>query len=524
MTVRFLGQLFSRCFGVSMRRISLVLIDLLLVTSATLLAFALRYDFNVALSRFGDLLPYLLLTLMAAAVVLPAFGAGRSVWRLTTMRDYLHLSAATVLVVVSGAALGFAYNRLDGIPRSVPLLQGLVMLFALVGVRVLLRLRHAARQRPRLLTPLQFGRPDRTVLIIGLSRLTEAYLLSIGEFAKNRVRVAGLLGRRDGDVGRIVLEQPVLGLPEQLKSVLQDLELHGVAVDEVVVATRFSRLTASARQALLDVEQAGQIPIMYLAETMGFEKHIPSSSSPAGSAKSSTSAFVLDTAELKIIAARPYWRLKRVIDITAALFGLVIASPVMALATILVAIDIGFPVVFAQHRPGLSGRPFRLVKLRTMGASHDADGNRIPDTERLSLVGQLLRRTRLDELPQLWHVLIGDMSFIGPRPLLAVDQSPDTTLRLLVRPGITGWAQVIGGRDISPLDKAALDVWYVQNASLRLDLEIVLRTVPMLVFGERISRAAIERSWRDLTLNGICRIDPTQATAWQPAQQRSRAA
>src|SRR5690606_10748738 len=106
---------------------------------------------------------------------------------------------------------------------------------------------------------------------------------------------------------------------------------------------------------------------------------------------------------------------------------------------------------------------------------------------------------------------LGDMSFIGPRPLLAVDQSPDIALRLLVRPGITGWAQVMGGRDISPLDKAALDVWYVQNASLRLDLEIVLRTIPLLLFGEQINRAAIERAWGDLTMAGICRIDVAES-------------
>src|SRR5690606_7538749 len=339
-----------------------------------------------------------------------------------------------------------------------------------------------------------------------------------------RVRVAGLSGRHEGDVGRIVLEQPVLGVPEQLQSVLKDLELHGVTVDTIVVATRFSRLSAMARQVLLDIEQAGQIPIMYLAESMGFEEHFPSAASPARSATPSRSAFVLDAAQLEALAARPYWRLKRVIDVAVALFGLIILSPVMALAALLVALDIGLPVVFTQHRPGLAGRPFRLVKLRTMGPSHDAYGNRIPDDQRLSVIGRFLRRTRLDELPQLWHVLVGDMSFIGPRPLLAVEQSPEFALRLLVRPGITGWAQVVGGRDISALDKAALDVWYVQNASLWLDAKIALRTIPLLLFGERISRAAIERAWRDLTVGGICRIDPAEMAAWQPAGQQGRAA
>lgn len=493
-----------------MRRFLLVLIDLTLIAFATVFASALRDDFTVVPSRLSALLPYLLLTLAVAAVVLAAFGTNRTVWRLTTSANYLDLALATLLIVVGSVVLGFAFNRLEGIPRSVPVLQGLVMLFALVGMRVLLRLRHAARQRLRPLQAMVDEAPTRTVLVVGLSRLTEAYLLSLLELAQERVRVAGLLGRREGDVGRIVLEHPVLGLPEQLATVLQELELHGVSVDEVVVATRFSKLSPAAREALLDIEQAGQISVRYLVERLGLEPRLPTGSR-ASACQSPRTTFALEPEHLAALAARPYWRLKRMIDVAGAALGLVLLAPVMVLVAVLVAVDIGRPLLFAQQRPGLGGRPFRLMKFRTMGASHDAHGYRIPDTDRLSTIGRLLRRTRLDELPQLWHVLIGDMSFIGPRPLLAVDQSPDIALRLLVRPGITGWAQVMGGRDISPLDKAALDVWYVQNASLRLDLEIVLRTIPLLLFGERINRAAIERAWRDLTMAGICRIDVAES-------------
>jgi lipopolysaccharide/colanic/teichoic acid biosynthesis glycosyltransferase len=170
----------------------------------------------------------------------------------------------------------------------------------------------------------------------------------------------------------------------------------------------------------------------------------------------------------------------------------------------LVAIDVGLPVAFWQQRPGLGGRPFRLYKLRTMAAPHDALGRRVPDGERISGVGRLLRRMRLDELPQLLSILMGDMSFVGPRPLLPVDQPAEYSARLLVRPGLTGWAQVRGGREISAADKAALDVWYVQKASLVLDIKIVLATVPMLFFGERANPAAIRRAWRDLCEAGIC--------------------
>jgi lipopolysaccharide/colanic/teichoic acid biosynthesis glycosyltransferase len=125
---------------------------------------------------------------------------------------------------------------------------------------------------------------------------------------------------------------------------------------------------------------------------------------------------------------------------------------------------------------------------------------RVPDDQRSSAVGQALRRTRLDELPQLFNVLIGNMSLIGPRPLLPCDQAPEYAARLSVRPGLTGWAQVNGGRIISTSDKLILDVWYVQNASFLLDLSIIFRTVKMVLFGERINTDAISQA-RSSSLN-----------------------
>jgi len=133
-----------------------------------------------------------------------------------------------------------------------------------------------------------------------------------------------------------------------------------------------------------------------------------------------------------------------------------------------------------------------------MSAPYDKHSRRVPDEQRLSVVGRPLRCTRLDELPQLYNVLVGDMSFVGPRPLLPCDQSPDYAARLSVRPGITGWAQVNGGRIVSPRDKAILDIWYVNKASFVLDLKIVLRTMQMVLFGDRINTEAVYQARRDL--------------------------
>ena len=180
-------------------------------------------------------------------------------------------------------------------------------------------------------------------------------------------------------------------------------------------------------------------------------------------------------------------------------------SPVAVFIAFVVALDVGFPLIFWQQRPGLYGRPFKLYKFRTMRAPHDRHQRRIPDDQRMSFVGQIIRRARLDELPQLYNVLVGHMSLIGPRPLLPCDQSPDYAVRLSVRPGITGWAQVNGGRIISPSDKCILDVWYAQNASLVLDLKIVLCTVKMIFLGDRINTRAVGRARNALGLNAQVR-------------------
>jgi lipopolysaccharide/colanic/teichoic acid biosynthesis glycosyltransferase len=146
-----------------------------------------------------------------------------------------------------------------------------------------------------------------------------------------------------------------------------------------------------------------------------------------------------------------------------------------------------------------------------MRAPHNKDRMRIPDDQRSSVVGKILRRTRLDELPQLYNVLIGDMSLVGPRPLLPCDQGTEYVARLSMRPGLTGWAQVNGGRIISTSDKLILDIWYVQNASWMLDVAIMLRTVRMILFGDRINIEAVNRARSYFGLKALLRTTMTPA-------------
>ncbi len=182
---------------------------------------------------------------------------------------------------------------------------------------------------------------------------------------------------------------------------------------------------------------------------------------------------------------------KRLFDVIAAAFGLVLAAPVLALA-MLVAWRAGLrPVLFRQTRIGWRERPFTFIKLRTMtDARHPATGELLPDTARLTATGQWLRRTSLDELPQLWHVLTGEMSLVGPRPLLPQylpRYSPRQAQRHRVRPGITGWAQVNGRNALAWPARLELDVWYVEHANWRLDLRILWLTARHLLRPRGIS-------------------------------------
>ncbi len=182
--------------------------------------------------------------------------------------------------------------------------------------------------------------------------------------------------------------------------------------------------------------------------------------------------------------------LKRFLDVLFACLGLCVLSPVMAGIAAAVWRGMGLPVLYTQVRPGLHGKPFRIYKFRTMNTVVDVSGNLMSDAARLTPLGRFLRSSSLDELPELWNVLKGDMSLVGPRPLLMEYlelYTPGQARRHEVRPGITGWAQVNGRNALSWEDRFALDVWYVDNRSLALDLKILWRTVVAVLRREGIS-------------------------------------
>ncbi len=378
-----------------MRLFVLLGVDVALILLATLLGFVLRGNLDVTQTEFVAFLPYLCATACVSVILIPAAGLNRSIWRFSSINDYLRVGIVVTGVSIGAVALSFAYNRLDGVARSLPLLQIIVGVMVLVGARVIHRARHSARQRRKTSDSLR-RIPENVhqlnVLVVGVSRLTEAYIHALAELGMGRVRVAGIVGSAHRHVGRIVASHPVLGRVEDIESVLNRLDVHGVTIDRVVVAMPFELLPCDIVERLLLVEQSRGIPLQFLTEVLdldaGNHEVCPSlltHHSGTGDA---------DCDELHTLSRHWFWRVKRGLDVSVGLFVLVLLSPVLLFVALVVAASIRPPVVFWQRRPGRWGKPFHLYKFRTMGASHAADGKRLPDTHRVSNIGKFLRRTR----------------------------------------------------------------------------------------------------------------------------------
>jgi lipopolysaccharide/colanic/teichoic acid biosynthesis glycosyltransferase len=495
----------------TLRRLVLISIDVLLVVAAAIVAVMLRGDVVSIEDKLIGLLPYISISSGAAFVVFFAAGLDRTPWRYSSIGDHLQIIVLTGLAILLALVLTFVVNRLDGVARSLPVLHGGLIVILLISVRGAVRFWHARQIHINGNGQLN-DQAHETVLVVGVNTVSELFLASVKEFARGRVQVAGLLVDEPQMRGRAVQQTPILGTVEELQDILQSLEVHGLAVNRIVVTIAADRLRPHVLEALLEVEKSSTIAIQFLSEQFGLETPYEGASVVSGQKRSSvavqkTLARVGNVRDVNHAnSTRKFIRLrKRIVDVLGATFLIITLAPVALFVASVVALDVGFPTIFWQQRPGLYGRPFRLYKFRTMRGAHDSHKRRIPDDQRSSAVGQLLRRTRLDELPQLYNVLIGDMSLIGPRPLLPRDQSPDYAARLLVRPGLTGWAQVNGGRIISTSDKLILDMWYVQNASLALDLAIVLRTVKMIFLGDRINTEAVNQARNNFGLKAVLR-------------------
>lgn len=500
---------------ITRRRLSLLFVDGAIILFTGFLAVALRDNFEFSAEKLAAGWVYHVAVVAATICIIPLVGLDRSIWRFSSLSDYLMLSVTCFFIIAAASLVTLIASRFDDVARTIPIIHYVVATFVLIAIRVAFRRKHDRRRRRSSLSSpddLLEGDPKQYVhvLVVGLNRLAETYIEAVEEFASERIRVVGLVSVKDRHVGRLVATCPVLGAVEDVETIIRDLEPHGTKIERIVVAEDFNQLSDDARWSLLRLESNGECDLQIFAEQLDLVDRDTSKSilkEPHSSDRRFSAPpplrFSFPASLIHAMSRRPYWSAKRAIDATAALLLLLVLSPVIIVTAVVVGFFIGFPVAFWQQRPGLGGAPFRLYKFRTMHPAHDANGRRLTDDERLSHVGIVLRRFRLDELPQLFNILIGDMSFVGPRPLLPRDQSSEDRARLLVRPGLTGWAQVVGGREISAEDKAALDVWYVKNATLWLDLKIAIRTIAMLVAGETIHRSQVAHALQELRRDGI---------------------
>lgn len=479
-----------------MRSLRILLVDLALVSIALVASSVLRENLEFSSDHLLALIPYGLLTVSTAAIVLPLSGVTRAVWRYSSPQNYRDIVAAVIAIVAGAAVLTFIANRLDGVSRALPLLQVLITITLMIGARIASRLWHM-RRSPSDWPQDVIVPAAESVLLVGVNELAELYLHCITRYARDRVRVIGLLDSR-APRGQSLLSHRVLGAPEDVADVVRTLEVHGVVITRIALAVPLRELSIQAREALFAIEASNAIPLEFLDEKLASDRPSREAARNGDAPETRTQTYALNAKAGAGLANSPYRTVKRALDIVLAAVLLVMLAPLMSLVAIVTIMNVGFPVLFWQERPGLGAQPFKVFKFRTMAAAHDAQGRRRLESQRVSAVGNAMRRTRVDELPQLISILMGHMSFVGPRPLLPIDQPSDYSARLLVRPGLTGWAQIKGGRAISPTDKAALDVWYVKNMSFMLDVRIALGTIPMILFGEKVETDAIAQAWREL--------------------------
>lgn len=397
--------------------------------------------------------------------------------------DVLAISAASATAVAAATFALFTLNRLEGVPRSTPLILMLVLAGGLTLGRALQR----KLRESRLPVAPADGRL-RNFLVVGADRFSALAIQLVASQSPPAARVIGVLDERRVLAGRAFAGAPVLGSAHDLEPVLEEYAVHGVTIDRVLVSSVAETLSNEAVAAMRRVCQRRGVVMQTLAEGLGLATPESAGEAPAPPPPMAS----------KRTTARSYFRVKRVIDVVGAVVLIVALAPVTLAVALLTLVDVGRPLLFWQERVGLDGGRFLLFKFRTLRAPFDSNGQVVEPPDRVTIVGRLLRATRLDEIPQLWNVLAGDMSLIGPRPLLPRDQPADPSRRLSVRPGITGWAQVHGGTLVTPEQKEALDVWYIEHACLAVDARIAGKTLLHLIKGERLDPRGIGAAldWR----------------------------
>ncbi len=392
-----------------------------------------------------------------------------------SVHGMLDIAKAIVFAELASCIVLFLLTRLNGIPRSTPLIHGLLLAAGLIAIRMFVRIECSEDNSVR--GHIQYGR----IILIGANRFSSFFIKLLNAYTPDQQRIIAVLDERASTIGRAISGVRVLGTPRHLESIIDEFVVHGIRTEQVIIAGEADLLCQESMNEVLRVCGERQIELTFLPRMIGVSALKRTNPAMACYAASEKRTFPLP----------PFFWMKRWFDIFGSLLLIVLLLPLFMAVALLVYLDVGSPILFWQRRLGRNGHSFHIYKFRTLRAPFDSCGNPIPESSRLANIGRFLRVTRVDELPQLLNVLNGDMSLIGPRPLLPEDQPSTDSIRLMVRPGITGWAQIHGGKLVSPEEKERLDEWYIRNMSLLLDLRIIFMTLKILAKSTETSAEAL---------------------------------
>jgi lipopolysaccharide/colanic/teichoic acid biosynthesis glycosyltransferase len=436
---------------------------------APVLALFLRYWSATPEKLTASFAYYVAFSVIATLTMLRLSGVSSAAWRFFSFPDAIDAFSSIGLGVIVAVGTSFFHDRLDGIPRILPFLQVFLQFFAYTGARYVLK-RLANHLRPPLARP-------TNVLLIGCNQTSYIYARAVESVGQRSIRIVGALTHDPSMVGHTLRGIRIVATFDRIDEVIGKYKIHGMSIKKLILSANDAEISTHVLERVRAASERFHLPLIDIHALF-----------------TEVTAFIDDQDEFSVDAIElrgRYWLMKRALDASTAAALLIISAPILFIVALIAALDVGFPVVFWQERPGKHGRPIHVYKFRTMRDAIDEHGRPLSDDQRTSGLGHFLRKTRLDELPQLWNILRGDMSFIGPRPLLLVDQPEEVSQRLAARPGVSGWAQVNGGRIVTPEEKRALDLWYIAHASFWLDIRTTWKTLVMVVKGDTRNEAAI---------------------------------
>ena len=448
-------------------RFRISVFDLVCAFAAPLLALYFRDAYVLTYEYASIAALYCAISAGFTLIAFLVFRLHDGITRYFSVHDALDVMKAAAFSQTMTTLVLFTFTRLDGIPRSTPVIQALILGAGLIATRAIAQALHAGPSPAN-------GHNHvarENIIMIGATQLSSLYIKLLEACSPGQRRVIAFLDDRPQFVGRSISGIRVLAAPHHLESVIEEFVVHGIRADRVIIGNDENTLAEEELTEIQRVCEQREIKLDFVPQLIGLGELPPASIETTPK---------VEQLPLPNFELPRYFKFRPFFDFFASLAMTVVLSPLLMIAAGLVLIDVGFPLLFWQQRIGQGGRQFMLHKFRTLRAPFDWRGEPVPDRQNLSFIGKLLRQTRLDELPQLLNVLVGDMALIGPRPLLPEDQPTNPLTRLMVRPGITGWAQVNGGKFLTPAEKDNYDEYYVRNASPWFDLRILFMTLRVL--------------------------------------------